>query len=66
MNEISGLYHVEQVQRLTSLVAIDANARIKPARAASIDGVRIVTKAARPTMTDERRLKRTESHLLTA
>jgi hypothetical protein len=43
-----------------------AKARIKPARAASMVGVKIVTKAVKPTITADKRLNRTESHLLTA
>jgi hypothetical protein len=51
---------------LTSVVTVVAKARIKPAREASIVGVMIVTKAVKPTITADKRLKRTESHLLTA
>jgi hypothetical protein len=40
--------------------------RIKPARAASIVGVIIVTKAVKPAITADKRLKRTVSHPLTA
>jgi hypothetical protein len=47
------------------VVTVVAKARIKPARAASIVGVIIVTKAVKPTITPDKRLKRTESHLLT-
>lgn len=51
---------------LTSVVTVVAKARIKPARAASMVGVRIVTKAVNPTMAADKRLNRTVSHLLTA
>jgi len=49
----------------TSLETADAKARIKPARAASMVGVQIVTNAAMPTIAADKRLKRMESHLLT-
>ena len=49
----------------TSRVTVVAKTRIKPARAASIVGVVIVTKAVKPTIVADNRLKRTESHLLT-
>ena len=51
--------------KLTSFVTVEAKARIKPARAASMVGVRIDTKAARPTMTAEKRLNRMDNHLFT-
>ena len=51
---------------LTSVVTVIAKVRIKPARAASIVGVIIVTKDVKPTITADKRLKRMESHPLTA
>jgi len=49
----------------TSLVIVDAKASMNPARDASIRGDKTATEAAAKTTTDERRLKRIESHRLT-
>ena len=51
---------------LTSVVTVIAKVRIKPARAALIVGVIIVATAVKLTITADKRLKRTESHPLTA
>jgi hypothetical protein len=48
------------------VVIVVAKARIKPPRAASMVDEKIVAKAVKPTITADKRLKRTESHLLTA
>jgi hypothetical protein len=58
-------YVKPKVRTRTSFVMVDAKASANPARAASMRGVNIETKAVTPTTALESRLKRTESHRFT-